>query len=200
MTAYNFKANMASMVQDGVKRQTVRNPRKRPVQTGTVLQLYVGMRTSRCRKLRDAVCNSVLPVTITHQIIELDGRELSYAEMREFAWRDGFNFPDNLFGFFQAEYGLPTQKEVISWDIETMDHIVYAALNVTHHIKGDVGNPLFVTDLVEAGQTLWRTPSGRILSVMPWDWDIWLAKVHMLPWYVFTGIPVEWEKWSIKAL
>jgi hypothetical protein len=53
MVAFNFKAQWASLVEDGIKRQTVRAGLR--AQPGTMLQHYTGMRTKACRKLREDV-------------------------------------------------------------------------------------------------------------------------------------------------
>jgi len=64
MPAYNFKERFAADVESGKKRQTIRRKRKRPTKPGDVLYLYVGMRTKRCRKLREAPCESVVSILI----------------------------------------------------------------------------------------------------------------------------------------
>lgn len=197
MTAYNFKSVFAYRVEDGLKRQTVRDRRKRPTCEGMGLQLYSGMRTARCRKLLDAVCTGVLPVEIGEGEIRLAERNLTYPEIREFALRDGFLHPENLFEFFENHYGLPTQKEVIFWDVETVDRVVYGGLNVTSHLEGNLLGPDFVERLVQVGQTLWRTPSGCIVSVMPWDFEVWAREAMVLPWYLFTGIPATWTRYAL---
>lgn len=198
MTVYNFKAVFGYKVQDGLKRQTVRAPRKRPTRAGDTLQLYTGMRTRLCRKLLDTVCSSVLPVAIGPGWIELDGVPLEYVAIREFAWRDGFMNTDQLFGFFEKEYKLPISLEVIRWDVATVDAIVYGGIDVTYHLGEErlIGTR-FVSDMVAAGMSLWRTPSGHVVSMLPWEWDAWWqAGVRVLPWYVFDGIPRAWERYE----
>lgn len=179
-------------------RQTVRDRRKRPTCEGMGLQLYSGMRTARCRKLLDAVCTGVLPVVIGEGEIELAERNLTYPEIREFALRDGFLHPEDLFEFFEKHYGLPTQKEIVFWDVETLDQVVYGGINVNVHLEGDLVSPEFVERLVQVGHTLWRTPSGCVVSIAAWDFDVWLRDVMVLPWYLFTGIPATWTRYEIR--
>jgi len=62
MVAFNFKREWTSLVEDGIKRQTVRASLRAEV--GDTLQLYTGQRTKACRKLRaDVVCAGVSGVT-----------------------------------------------------------------------------------------------------------------------------------------
>jgi len=66
VVAYNFQARFADAVERGEKSQTIRAPRKdgRHAKVGDALQLYTGMRTKQCRKLRDAKCHDVCPILI----------------------------------------------------------------------------------------------------------------------------------------
>ena len=67
MVALNFKPEFLQAIDCGYKTRTIRrirksgNPRK-----GDKLQLYSGMRTRQCDKIRDAICIRVRPVTIDH--------------------------------------------------------------------------------------------------------------------------------------
>lgn len=98
MVAYSFKAFFAPQIVCGLKRQTVRANRKRHALPGEALQLYTGMRTKHCRKILDAVCESVTPVTfwITPNSIDLKvggarpQDRLSPEEAERLAADDGF--------------------------------------------------------------------------------------------------------------
>jgi len=197
MVAYNFQWHFCSKVEDGLKRQTVRAPRKRASRVGDTLQLYGGLRTSRCRKLRDVVCTQVTPLTIGDGWIERDGVVWEYAAIREFAWRDGFMHAEQMFEFFEKTYRLPAQMEVLTWDVETLDAVTYGGINVTYHIGDTFFGTPFVRDLVAAGMTLWRTPSGCLVSTLPWEWDGWVERVRVLPWYLFDGIPATWTRYEL---
>jgi hypothetical protein len=117
---------------------------------------------------------------------------LSYSELREFAWLDGFKRPEDMMDFFEPQYGFPVALEVIYWEIETLDVEQYAAINLTYHIGDDIGME-FVRKIVPP-LTLWKTATGKVVGMMPWDWHTWMSTVMVLPWYLFTGIPVGWER------
>jgi hypothetical protein len=100
MVAYSFAPQFAEAVATGAKRQTVRARRARHARVGEPVQLYAGMRTKFCRKLRDhdPVCTAVLPCAIaiagglTPEIIEIiiDGTRMTPAASLQFAIDDGF--------------------------------------------------------------------------------------------------------------
>ena len=103
MVAYSFAPQFAEAVSTGVKRQTVRGPRKRHARPGESLQLYCAMRTRHCYKLveADPVCIDVQPIRIvvsrqTEQLIksiEIDGVALDDTTIDAFASADGFQAP-----------------------------------------------------------------------------------------------------------
>lgn len=66
MVAYSFMARFADSVESGRKLHTVRddNHNGRHAKQGSELQLYTGMRTKSCRKLRDVTCRSIHPIDI----------------------------------------------------------------------------------------------------------------------------------------
>lgn len=128
MVAFNFKAKFADDVEAGRKRQTIRL-KKRAV-PGDALQLYTGMRTKKCRKLRDEICASVrritirVPVTpeesevdktVIWAVIRVDAELLTFEESTELAWDDGFDSVDSFIEFFRDQYGLPFHGFLITW-------------------------------------------------------------------------------------
>ncbi len=116
MPAYNFKAQFAEAVETGQKRQTLRPKRKRPTKPGDTLYLYTGMRTKQCRKLREARCSSVTPVTIHADRITINGRTIAVAEATALARADGFAHLEAFYKFFERLYGLPADDmEIIKW-------------------------------------------------------------------------------------
>lgn len=57
MTAISFKPEFVAAIDAGEKRRTIRRIRKSGnPEPGQPLQLYTGMRTNDCKKIRDAVC------------------------------------------------------------------------------------------------------------------------------------------------
>ena len=118
MVAYNFKAQFADDVESGKKRQTIRLQRR--ARPGDRLQLYTGMRTKKCRKLRDAVCTSVQEITIKDRgyytlAVRLNGELLPTKLARELAVADGFTDLVDFADFFAEQYGLPFQGWLTTW-------------------------------------------------------------------------------------
>lgn len=141
MVALNFQKQFAPPVESGLKPHTIRAPRKRnrkglfhgePCKVGERLQLYTGMRTSGCRKLADAECTAVTPITITQK---LDGRHWLYKgeisgsmiwwrktllparEAEALAKADGFDDLDAMLGWFEKTHGLPFKGFLIDWKL-----------------------------------------------------------------------------------
>jgi hypothetical protein len=120
MVAYGFKWQFASPIRDGIKRHTIRLPRKRHARPGEALQLYVGMRTKSCFKIMDdPVCTRVAeirlefgdwykwspdspsPPVVVHNMITgiaVDGIPMSEEQMTGIAIADGFLFRDGWNG------------------------------------------------------------------------------------------------------
>lgn len=118
MPAYNFKLEFAESVQIGEKAQTIRKRRKRPTQPGEVLYLYTGMRSKRCRMLRQEVCTEVVPIDIYPRRVDIGDRTLDLNGLDALARADGFDSPEALWCFFDETYGLPIvdQMQLIRWD------------------------------------------------------------------------------------
>ncbi len=130
MVAVNFTV-FQDKILSGEKRQTVRaTARCKP---GDRLQLYTGMRTKACRKLGEAVCEAVFPVTIgdwSHEAFLLfpadaqlfargfyraEGKLPRRAARDRFARADGFSSFEACAAFFRRQYGLPFAGHVIVW-------------------------------------------------------------------------------------
>jgi len=118
MPAYNFKLAFAESVQIGEKAQTIRKRRKRPTQPGDTLYLYAGMRSKRCRMLRQEVCTEVVPIDIEPRRVVVDGEILDLDGLDGLARADGFDSIEALWAFFDDTYGLPLidQMCVVRWD------------------------------------------------------------------------------------
>jgi hypothetical protein len=115
MPAYNFKERFANVVLDGTKSQTIRPPRKRPTRVGETLYLYTGMRTKNCRLLREAVCSSIVSIRIATELIVMGDIFLSDDAANDLAIADGFENASQLIDFFETQYGLPFEGELIRW-------------------------------------------------------------------------------------
>ena len=98
MVAYSFQQMFRAPILAGTKRQTIRPDRKgcsRHAHPGDVMQLYTGMRTKYCRKIGDAICESVQSIRIqisTYCLIQAPGLSLisAPANLDKFARSDGF--------------------------------------------------------------------------------------------------------------
>ena len=121
MPALNFQTRFASAVRTHQKRQTTRRVWKRPIKPGDTLYLYGGMRTTRCRKLRVAVCLDCRPITISEHSISIvtDGDTLGvWPEGGSLEWlahQDGFDSWKEMRDWFKERYGLPFEGVLITW-------------------------------------------------------------------------------------
>ena len=107
-TTFNFKVRFAPAVESGAKTSTIRIFGKTlPPEKGDRLKLFTGMRSSKCRRLKQPVCQDCSPIQITNDAITVGGRKLSRAEENRLAVADGFTSSDHLRVFFIQTYGLP---------------------------------------------------------------------------------------------
>ena len=114
MVAYSFQGRFADAVASGAKRQTIRAARKRRhARAGEMLQLYTGMRTKACRKLRDAVCVKSTYCAIYDESITTGDHPP--ADLDEFAQRDGFADFADMTDWFREMHGLPFIGQLIVW-------------------------------------------------------------------------------------
>jgi hypothetical protein len=88
MVAFNFQKRFAPMVEDGRKTHTIRD-NHRGAKSGVKLQLYYGMRTKQCRKLKDVICRGSYAITVTKNSIKILGG-VKVIDKERFAERDGF--------------------------------------------------------------------------------------------------------------
>ena len=106
MPLLGFKREFAEAVRSGAKRQTIRARRKRPFRIGDVLYLYTGLRTKKCRKLGEAECILVAPVTITRGGLIIGGRICTSMNQE---------FQAHMEAWFEKTQGLPFQGDLIVW-------------------------------------------------------------------------------------
>lgn len=117
MVAYNFQRRFAEPIRDGRKTQTIRLlGAKRHARAGELIQLYTGMRSNRCQKIRpDARCLSADDITLwfdvdgmIERIIVADELVADLGEtgkLRAFAKSDGFENTADMSAFWQAKHG-----------------------------------------------------------------------------------------------
>lgn len=68
MLTYNFMAQFAPLVESGEKDCTIRaKGKRRPPKPGEHLRLFTGMRTKKCRKLGDFICDRVRRIEIMEE-------------------------------------------------------------------------------------------------------------------------------------
>ena len=115
MPALNFQKRFAAAVEVGDKTQTIRAYRKRPIEVGDKLYLYTGMRTKLCRKLLDAVCESVSHIEIDWVNAGLDGLGLTDEECDKLAIDDGFDSYQQMVEWFDKTHGTPFRGVLIQW-------------------------------------------------------------------------------------
>ena len=125
MPAINFQARFADKVKNREKRQTIRATGKRkPPRVGDPLMLYTGMRQSGCRKLLDAVCSSVTPISISARAKTISMANtllsrwqiLTNDEAEQLAIKDGFASADELFRWVSANHGDTLSGHLIEWE------------------------------------------------------------------------------------
>jgi hypothetical protein len=116
MVAYNFKPQFAEAVASGAKRQTIRAHRKNGhAVVGQAVQLYAGLRTKHCRKLREPD-----PVCVRSTYCHINETGLTFGnyppvDLDEFARRDGFASFDEMKAWFREAHGLPFIGQLIEW-------------------------------------------------------------------------------------
>lgn len=130
MVALNFKPDFVTAIDSGTKRRTIRAIRLThggPF-LGCNLQLFTGMRTKKCEKIRDAICTRLRRVVIDFSGVTLDGKVLYGGDAPafmggpdpenydgDFARADGFDSFTDMAEFFRKQYGLPFYGQLIEW-------------------------------------------------------------------------------------
>ena len=108
----------------GEKRQTIRraSPKWQNVLVGDRLTLYTGLRTKQCRKLGEAVVESITPIMIDTECdnvaveTPLGDFNLDLPALNDLVARDGFDSNDEFFKFFCLNYKVGRFKMfVIRW-------------------------------------------------------------------------------------
>ena len=108
----------------GKKRQTIRRAgfKWKSVKVGDKLTLYTGLRTKQCRKLGEAVVESITPITIDTECdnvaveTPLGDFNLDLPALNDLVARDGFDSNDEFFKFFCINYKVGRFKMfVIRW-------------------------------------------------------------------------------------
>lgn len=124
MSAFNFCAQFVPAIEAGLKCQTIRAKRVdgRNPKPGDALQLYTGMRTTKCRKIKaDPVCRERYEIEIglsddkLHAYVVLDGRRLEHHQVIDLATADGFKDSAAFIAFFSEKHALPFYGYLYKW-------------------------------------------------------------------------------------
>ena len=114
MPALNFKVFTDKII-SSEKCQTIRPVGKRKYVIGDKLYLYTGQRTKQCKKLGEAVCSEVVPITLTRgtgiqcELCYVGNKArlfLYHHEVVQLAKEDGFASLKEMFDFFITTYNL----------------------------------------------------------------------------------------------
>lgn len=117
-----FQDRFAELVRAGTKHQTIRAPRKRPIQPGDTLVFYRwtgAAYRSKTETLREGVCTETHKIEI-HDcqygfVVLLDDAPLSREEAEAVAKADGFTCIMSFLAWFDKTHGLPFEGVLIKW-------------------------------------------------------------------------------------
>jgi hypothetical protein len=124
MTVLTFQPQFAPLVRAGTKTQTIRAPRKRPIQSGDPLSLreWTGRPyMAPQRLLLEAVCTETAWVELNIDsagefYIGVNGvRVFLPGQEDAFAVRDGFVDAGQMQAWFEKTHGLPFEGTLIKW-------------------------------------------------------------------------------------
>lgn len=137
MVAYSFKQRFVKPIKAGLgmkvfaeigdpictpKRQTIRAVgKRRHARAGETLQLYTAMRTKQCRKIGEATCVYVMPISIDVLKTKLKFSDF-VTDADAFARADGFDCAADMHAFWLKEHG-PGKFEgvLIRWEPQDAD-------------------------------------------------------------------------------
>jgi hypothetical protein len=106
MVAFNFKEQFVPNIKKGIKKQTIRKTIR--CKKGDKLELYTGMRTKQCKKIKDTICIDIYPIAITENKLSSGRTQLiTKTNLDNFAIKDGFKNWEDFKLFFKIHYGLP---------------------------------------------------------------------------------------------
>lgn len=131
MVAYSFQQRFADAIRDGRKTQTIRAVgKKRHARAGEMIQLYTGMRSNRCQKIRpDERCLSAQNIEIGLIYGDIGwiivGKLIAanvVANLDAFAKADGFEDAADMSAFWRAQHGTlndaPFNGVLIRWSAD----------------------------------------------------------------------------------
>lgn len=106
----------------GEKRQTIRRASSKwtNVKAGDKLTLYTGLHTKQCRKLGEAVVESITQIELDSGYITIHKPKWDFTleswQVRDFVKADGFDSVEDFWNFFKEHYGWEAvEMVVIKW-------------------------------------------------------------------------------------
>lgn len=106
----------------GDKRQTIRRASSKwaNVKAGDKLTLYAGLRTKQCRKLGEAVVESITQIKLDSGYITIHKPKWDFTldswQVQDFVKADGFDSVEDFWDFFKEHYGWEAvEMVVIKW-------------------------------------------------------------------------------------
>jgi hypothetical protein len=123
MAVLMFKDQFAELVSDGLKKQTIRPLRKRPIKPGQPLSLRkwsgAAYRSPQVT-LHDSICTKVSTIFMDESFHEftfvVDGERLNQEQYAKLARADGFHCTTDMLNWFRASHGLPFDGVMIHWE------------------------------------------------------------------------------------
>lgn len=124
MPSLSFKKRFSPLILSLIKKQTIRAPRRRPIQPGDTLYLYEALRTKHSKHLIDMMCKNIFPIRITSKSIVISKSKkvvLSRPhELNQFAQADGFDSWADMKSFWISTHGkegspFPFTGTLITW-------------------------------------------------------------------------------------
>jgi hypothetical protein len=108
--AYDFAEQFVLPILNGTKTQTIR--RNRRAKVGDRIELYTGLGTANCRKLRDVLCTASHYCAVRKDGVTLGDVSKYPRNLDEFAQADGFLNYGEMVEWFKNKYG---GREFVGW-------------------------------------------------------------------------------------
>lgn len=116
MPVINFDSKFAYLVKIGLKRQTIRKERARPIKAGDSVKFLTGHRSANCDLLATHKIKSVASVKILEDRVYINSAEISDPQGLDMVAKlDGFHSFDEMRSFFVEKYGLPFDGVLLKW-------------------------------------------------------------------------------------
>lgn len=136
MPSLSYKGRFVEYVEEGlkpkpkgrVKRQSIRNLRKRLFKKGDTLYHFYGMRTKWCRRLGQSVCEqadlieikskSIFLITQQNELVTVIKKITHPDKLNEFAYADGFESWSDMVRWWKITHGskcFPFRGQLIKW-------------------------------------------------------------------------------------